>query len=77
MKAALETVEEGKLYKVLLTPEQTTTPFMAVVSIETTISPDVHKFFQAYAQVKAPDFVPVPVSAAKKGEALPPAGGNK
>ena len=52
IKATLETVEGGRTYKVLVTPDDTTEPATAVLSIDTTMLPNVQKIFTAWAQVK-------------------------
>lgn len=52
MTVALETVQEGKSYKVVVTPGQTDTPASALLSIATEVAPNVHQVFNAYAHVK-------------------------
>jgi hypothetical protein len=48
----LETVQAGKAYKVVVTPTQTATPLMAVLTIEVSMPPNQQKLMTAYAQIK-------------------------
>ena len=50
--AVLATVEEGKTYKIIVTPKQIKAPVIAVLSIEGVMAPGSQKIFTAYAQVK-------------------------
>jgi uncharacterized protein DUF1573 len=71
IKPTLETVEEGKSYKVVVTPEQTATPLMAVLTIDSTLAPDHQKLFTAFAQVKPPEIPARVLPPVKKAEAAP------
>jgi len=51
--ATLKTVTPGKEYHVIVTPVRTTTPVIAVLSIDATVSSDLQKIFTGYAQVQA------------------------
>jgi len=52
IKAKIEIVEEDKTYKVVITPEETTEPFLAVMSIKVRVLPNREEVFTAYAQVR-------------------------
>jgi uncharacterized protein DUF1573 len=53
LQAALETVREGREYKIVVTPADTAAPAMAILRIESDgPTPDSPKIFQAYAQIK-------------------------
>ncbi len=62
ISAELQSVSEGKLYRVVVTPRQGTGPLIAVLSIDATVKPGIQKIFTAYAQVKATE---TPTSPAK------------
>ena len=44
VKVALETVQEGKSYKVVVTPQQTAAPVSSLLSIETEVAPACNNF---------------------------------
>ena len=71
MKVALETVQEGKSYKVVVTPGQTAAPVSALLSIETEVAPNVHQIFSAYAHIKPSSSRHPKIRVYKDGEAAP------
>ena len=52
MTAAIETIEEGKKYKVTVTPQQTATPLAAFLWMESDSPPDAPRKFTAFAQIR-------------------------
>ena len=52
MTAAIETVEEGKKYKVVVTPQQTATPLAAILWMESDSPPEAPRKFTAFAQIR-------------------------
>ena len=71
VKVALETVEAGKAYKLVVTPAQTSTPVSSLLSIETDIAPKVHQFFSAYAHIKQSGATRPKIWVYKDGETKP------
>lgn len=71
VKVALETVQEGRSYKVVVTPEQTATPVSALLSIDTEVEPSVHQLFSAYAHIKMSESSRPKITVYKDGEAVP------
>lgn len=77
VKVALETVREGKTYKLVVTPAQTTMPVSSLLSIETEIAPNVHQFFTAYAHVKPASSKRAKIWVYKDGATTPAAQENQ
>ena len=65
MAAAIETVQEGKAYKVVVTPEQTKEPGAAILWIECTSSSGVQRTLTTYAHIKASVSPQPPIQVAK------------
>lgn len=75
VKVALETVQEGKSYKLIVTPDQTATPVSSLLTIDTEVAPNVHQLFSAYAHVKMAESSRPKITVFKDGKAVPaPAG---
>ena len=51
-KTTLETVHEGKDYRIIVQPETTDERGMAAITVEAFVSGNVQKFFSAYAHIK-------------------------
>ena len=71
MKAAIETVQEGKSYKVVVTPAETAAPVSATLTIETELAPNVYQYFTAYAHVKQAKSSRAAIWVYKDGETSP------
>ena len=52
MTATVEAVEEGKKYKVVVTPQQTATPLAAILWMESDAPSDAPRKFTAFAQIR-------------------------
>lgn len=71
IKVALETVQDGKSYKVSVTPGQTDKPLSSLLTIETDVAPNVHQMFSAYAHIKMPGSARPKIFVYKDGESQP------
>lgn len=75
VKVALETVQEGKSYKLVVTPGQTAMPVSSLLTIDTEVAPNVHQLFSAYAHVKLAESSRPKITVFKDGKPVPaPAG---
>ena len=52
-KATLETIEEGRDYRLLVQPETTSNTLMAAVTIDALVSGTVQKSFTVFPHIKA------------------------
>ena len=77
VKVALETVEEGRSYKVVVTPQQTAAPVSSLLSIETEVAPRVQQLFSAYAHVKMADASRPKIRVIKSSDAAPSGVGDE
>jgi hypothetical protein len=50
----LKTIDEGKLYELVVTPEDISTPGLAILRIETDCAVERHRIQQAFAVVRKP-----------------------
>lgn len=71
VKVALETIQEGKAYRLVVTPAQTKNPVSSLLTIETEVAPKVLQFFSAYARVKQSEPPSGKIWVYKEGESQP------
>jgi hypothetical protein len=71
IKVALETVQEGRAYKIVVTPVQTKTLARASLIVETEDAPHGRQFFTAYAHIKPSDSQRPKILVYKNGQLTP------